>query len=425
MVKSSFNTEKNHIMISVEKIEEASLNIQSIVTNTPLMRNYNLSKKYGCNVFLKREDMQVVRSFKIRGAYNKMKMMGEAARAGGVICASAGNHAQGVAFACSSLKTRGIIYMPTTTPNQKISKVKHFGGSWIEVRLVGDTFDDANKIALQHAADNQIPYIHPFNDEDVIAGQGTIGKEILDTMTESVDVLFVAVGGGGLISGVGSYFKQKSPNTRIIAIEAEGAPALAKSMAQNELVRLEKIDSFADGIAVKMIGDKTFEICKKVIDEVRLVPEGKICSSILGLYNDEAIVVEPAGAISFAALDYYKDEIKGKNIVIIVCGGNNDITRTEDIRERALLWEGRKHYFIIRFPQRAGALRDFLNLLGPEDDIAHFEYTKKTNRDTGPALVGIELKSSDDYLSLVDRMTKAGINYEHLNNNPMLFEMLV
>ena len=258
-----------------------------------------------------------------------------------------------------------------------------------------------------------------------MAGQGTIAKEILDEIKVPVDVLFVAVGGGGLISGVGSYFRQKSPLTRIIAVEAEGAPALAKSLQENKLVRLEHIDSFADGIAVKVIGDKTFEICKDVIDDVKLVPEGKICSSILSLYNDEAIVVEPAGAISFAALDFYKEEIKGKNVVVIVCGGNNDITRTEDIRERALLWEGRKHYFIIRFPQRAGALRDFLNLLGPDDDISHFEYTKKTNRDTGPALVGIEFKSEEDYLPLLDRMIAAGINYEHLNSNPMLFEMLV
>ncbi len=412
-------------MISSDKIDRASINIHDVVSKTPLIRNFNLSKKYQCNIYLKREDMQVVRSFKIRGAYHKMKTMEKDAMAKGVICASAGNHAQGVAFACSALNIHGLIYMPTTTPRQKISKVKHFGGEWIEVRLVGDTFDDANKVALKHSADENLPYIHPFNDEEVMAGQGTVAKEILDEMLSPVDILFVAVGGGGLISGVGSYFRQKSPDTKIIAVEAEGAPALAESLKAGRLVRLEKIDSFADGIAVQEIGDKTFEICKKVIDDIILVPEGKICSSILSLYNDEAIVVEPAGAVSFAALDYYKEEIKGKHVVIIVCGGNNDITRTEDIRERALLWEGRKHYFIIRFPQRAGALRDFLNLLGPDDDIAHFEYTKKTNRDTGPALVGLEFRSHEDYQPLVDRMVAAGINFEHINTNPMLFEMLV
>jgi threonine dehydratase len=389
------------------------------------MHNYNLSKKYQCNILLKREDMQVVRSFKIRGAYNKMKMMPREMVDKGIICASAGNHAQGVALACSSLHVHGLIYMPTTTPKQKISKVKHFGGKWIEIRLIGDTFDIANKVALRHSSDSGMPYIHPFNDEEVIAGQGTIAKEILDEVGVHIDYLLVAVGGGGLISGVGSYFKQRSPHTKIIAIESEGAAALAEALKQGKLVHLDKIDSFADGIAVQVVGSKTFEICKQVIDDIILVPEGKICSSILNLYNDEAIVVEPAGAISFAALDYLKDRIMGKNVVIIVCGGNNDISRTEDIRERALLWEGRKHYFVIRFPQRAGALRDFLNLLGPDDDIAHFEYTKKTNRDSGPALVGIEFKNKEDYQPLVDRMVAHEINFEHLNNNPLLFEMLV
>lgn len=412
-------------MIKAEQIEKAHLNIRDIVINTALSRNSNLSKKYQCNIYLKREDTQVVRSFKIRGAYNKMKQLDPLTRKKGIICASAGNHAQGVAYACSLLKIRGIIYMPTTTPKQKISKVRHFGGDWIEVKLVGDTFDDANSIALLHSEREGIPYIHPFNDEDVIAGQGTIAKEILDDIKVPVDIVFVAVGGGGLVSGIGSYFKQKSPETKIIALEAEGAPALHLSMTENKLVKLDKIDSFADGIAVKSMGNLTFEICKEVIDEVKLIPEGKICSSILSLYNDEALVVEPAGAISFAALDDYKDEIKWKNVVIIVCGGNNDISRTEEIRERALQWEGRKHYFIIRFPQRAGALRDFLNVLGPDDDIAHFEYTKKTNRDTGPALVGIEFKSKDDYQPLLDRMHKEGINFEPINDHPTLFSMLV
>jgi len=412
-------------MISVESIIKASENISDVVIRTPLMRNFNLSKKYNCHIYLKREDMQVVRSFKIRGAYNKMKMMDKDILSKGIVCASAGNHAQGVAFACSALKIHGIIYMPTTTPKQKITKVKHFGNDWIEIRLIGDTFDIANKVALRHSADEGIPYIHPFNDREVIAGQGTVAKEILDDCDFQIDYILVAVGGGGLISGIGSYFKQISPDTQIIAVEAEGAPALAESMRNGYLVHLDKIDSFADGIAVQSVGDLTYQICKKVIDELVLVPEGKICSSILSLYNDEAIVVEPAGAVSFAALDYIQHKIQGKNVMIIVCGGNNDITRTEDIRERALLWEGRKHYFIIRFPQRAGALRDFLNLLGPDDDISHFEYTKKTNRDSGPALVGIEFKKREDFQPLLDRMVANQINFEHLNNNPMLFEMLV
>lgn len=412
-------------MITTEAIERAALNIRDVASRTPLVHNHNLSQKYECNIFLKREDMQPVRSFKIRGAYNKMKMMPQQLLAKGVICASAGNHAQGVAFACAALRTHGTIYMPTTTPKQKITKVRHFGGEWVDIKLTGDTFDDANKVALHQSESLGIPYIHPFNDEEVMAGQGTIAKEILEDIKVPVDILFVAVGGGGLLSGVGSYFKQRSPTTRIIALEAEGAPALERALVAKSPVHLDTIDSFADGIAVKEVGDKTFSICREVLDEIRLIPEGKICSSILSLYNDEAIVVEPAGAISFAALDGFREEIRWKNVVIIVCGGNNDITRTEDIRERALLWEGRKHYFIIRFPQRAGALRDFLHLLGPDDDIARFEYTKKTNRDTGPALVGIEFKSPDDFYPLTDRMTKAGINFKHINTNPTLFEMLV
>lgn len=412
-------------MIPAEFIERAALNIRDVASRTPLLHNANLSRKYECNIFLKREDMQHVRSFKIRGAYNKMKMMPEEQLLKGVICASAGNHAQGVAFACAALRTHGTIYMPTTTPKQKISKVQHFGGDWVDIRLIGDTFDDASKVALDHAASSGIPYIHPFNDPEVIAGQGTIAREILEDIKVPVDVLFVAVGGGGLLAGVGSWFRQKSPSTRIIALEAEGAPALERALVNKSPVLLEHIDSFADGIAVKQVGDLTYGICREVIDDIRLIPEGKICSSILSLYNDEAIVVEPAGAISFAALDDYREEIRWKNVVIIVCGGNNDITRTEEIRERALLWEGRKHYFIIRFPQRAGALRDFLQLLGPDDDIARFEYTKKTSRDTGPAIVGIEFKSADDVKLLTDRMTTAGIDFEYLNNNPMLFEMLV
>ena len=412
-------------MIDKNRIIEAYHNISDIVLNTPLTKNEQLSNKYECNIFLKREDMQIVRSFKIRGAYNKMKSMKKVSVKNGVICASAGNHAQGVAYACAALNIKGIIYMPTTTPKQKISKVRHFGKEWIEIVLYGDTFDDANKEAIEHSIQKNLPYIHPFDDEDVIAGQGTVGVEILNSISEKIDYLFVAVGGGGLISGVGSYFKQMSPETKIIAVEALGAPAMMKSMDVGHPVNLRKIDSFADGIAVKTVGKITFEISQKVIDDILLVPEGKICSSMIKLYNDQAIVVEPAGAISFAALDLYRDQIKGKNVVIIVCGGNNDISRTEEIRERALLWEGRKHYFIVRFPQRAGALREFLNLLGPDDDIAHFEYTKKNNKDTGPALIGIELKDASEAELLIKKMRNAHINFEHLNNNPLLFEMLI
>ncbi len=413
-------------MLLIKNIEQAAERLKGVLVKTPFNRNYNLSKKYKCNIFLKREDMQIVRSFKIRGAYNKMAAMDGKLTSLGVVCASAGNHAQGVAFACAQLNIKGTIYMPTTTPKQKIAKVKHFGGNWISIELIGDTFDDAQAAAWKISLEKNLPFIHPFNDYEVMEGQGTVALEMLHEIDVPIDILIVAVGGGGLISGVGSVFRQLSPATKIYAVEAEGAPALYTAMKKGQVVKLEKIDSFADGIAVKEIGDKTFDICKEVVDEMVLVPEGKICSTMLSLYNDEAIVVEPAGAIGIGALDLISaDELRSKNVAIILCGGNNDIARTEEIRERALLYEGKKHYFIIRFPQRAGALREFLNILGPNDDIAHFEYTKKNNRESGPALVGLELKTNEDFIALKKRMTEANINFEHLNESPLLFEMLV
>jgi len=318
-----------------------------------------------------------------------------------------------------------LIYMPSTTPEQKINKVKHHGGGKVEILLHGDTFDDAFDSAFKVSKKDGLPFIHPFDDLDIIAGQGTVGKEILDDIDVPIDYLIVSVGGGGLISGVGSYFKQLSPNTKIIAVESSGAPAMHKSLQEDKLVHLEEIDPFADGIAVKSVGRSTFQMCKEIIDEIHLVPEGKICSTILDLYSDEAIVMEPAGAIVISVLDDIKEKIRGKNVVAILSGGNNDIRRTEDIRERALFYEGKKHYFIVQFPQRAGALKEFLNLLGPKDDITHFEYTKKTSREQGPALVGIELSDPSCFDPFIQRMKDQGINYQHVNENQMLFNMLV
>lgn len=404
---------------------QATARVAEVAIKTPFMKHRALSDKYGAKIFLKREDMQVVRSFKIRGAYNKMRSLDQAVAAKGIVCASAGNHAQGVALSCAELRIKGKIYMPNPTPSQKVKKVRQFGKEWIEVILTGDSFDDAFAMADKDSTKNGLAFIHPFDDEQVIAGQGTIGVEMIEQTPVPLDILLVAVGGGGLVSGVGSYFKQVSPQTKIVAVESVGAPALHQSLAAGSVVTLSQIDTFADGIAVKQIGTRTFDICRQVVDHSILVEEGKICSTILQLYNDEAIVVEPAGAISIAALDQLKEMIAGKNVGIIVCGGNNDVNRTQEITERALLYEGKKHYFIIRFPQRAGALRDFLNVLGPNDDITHFEYTKKTNRVNGPALVGLELGSAQDYEPLIERMKAKNIDFQHINNNPMLFEMLV
>lgn len=412
-------------LIPVEDIITARQRLKGVAIKTPLLRNQNLSEQFSANIFLKREDMQVVRSFKIRGAYNKMKSMSAEELKNGIVCASAGNHAQGVAMACAKLEVKGTIYMPSTTPNQKIHKVKHFGGAFVDVILEGDTFDESSEKARLISESDNIPYIHPFNDRQIIAGQGTVGMEIIEDMDDPIDYIVVSVGGGGLISGIGSYLKVLSPATKIIAVEAEGAPSLKAAIDHGGVKVLEEIDGFADGIATQSIGDITYEICKDIVDRVILVPEGKMCTKILELYNEEAIVVEPACASVVAALDDLANEIKGKNVVVVLSGGNNDITRTEEIKERSLLYEGKKHYFIIRFPQRAGALKEFLNVLGPEDDIAHFEYTKKNNRESGPALVGIELQNKKDFEPLLNRMSKADIKFEHLNQNPMLFEMLI
>ncbi len=411
--------------MDIAKINEASDRISGVVHTTPLQLNTGLSNKYNCHIYLKREDLQIVRSFKIRGAYNKMATLSPDQLKNGIICASAGNHAQGVAFACNKLKVKGKIFMPNPTPNQKIKKVKQFGGKWVEVILTGDSFDDAHAEAIQVSTKENISFIHPFDDLDVIAGQGTIAKEMLENTNQPFDYLLVAIGGGGLMAGVSTYFKAHSPNTNIIGVEASGAAAMYHAFQQDKVVKLSEIETFADGIAVKAVGQLTFDICKENVDEMLQIPEGKISSTILELYNEEAIVAEPAGAVSIAALDSIKDKIKGKHVGIILCGGNNDIDRTQEIQERALLHDGIKHYFIITFPQRAGALRDFLNVLGPNDDITHFQYTKKNNRESGPALVGIELGDADDFQSLLKRMEDQKINFRHLNDDATLFETLV
>lgn len=412
--------------ISVEQIYQAKVRLKGIADITPMPYNYRFSEQYSCSLWLKREDMQVVRSYKIRGAYNNMATMTKQQLENGVVCASAGNHAQGVAFACQKMQVHGKIFMPVVTPKQKVNKVKLFGKTFVEIVLTGDTFDDAYAEAQQCAEEEGRGFVHPFDDPGTIAGQGTVGVEILDSASGPIDYIFVPIGGGGLAAGVGSYVKQISPQTKIIGVEPAGAPAMYESLKQGEVINLEHIDSFVDGAAVRQVGQTTFEIAKAVLDDILLVPEGKICSTILQLYNEEGLVVEPAGALTLSVLDQYAEHIKGKNVVCIVSGGNNDITRTEEIKERALLYEGLKHYFVIRFPQRAGALRDFLNnVLGPNDDITHFEYTKKHNRDSGPAMVGIQVKEREDYQKLLQRMDDYQINYQTLNDSKMLFELLI
>ena len=411
----------------------AALRLKKIVHRTPLQRNNHLSKKYECNIFLKREDLQVVRSYKLRGAYNMMSSLPKEQLQKGVVCASAGNHAQGFAYSCKKLNAKGVVFMPVITPNQKIKQTKMFGEDFIEVKLVGDTFDDCAVAAKKYTEENSMIFIPPFDDYKIIEGQGTVGVEILEDFTPhsggaggGIDYLFIPVGGGGLSSGVGSYFKTYSPKTKIIGLEPEGAPAMFESLKNGYPVTLDSIDRFVDGAAVKRVGDITFSICKEVLDDMHLVPEGKVCSTILKLYNEDAIVVEPAGALSIAALDDYADEIKGKNVVCIVSGSNNDIDRMQEIKERSLQYEGLKHYFLINFAQRPGALKEFVNnVLGPTDDITRFEYMQKNNKEAGPALVGVELLSKDDYDKLLLNMNKYQINFTELSKDNTLFSYLV
>ena len=405
---------------------EAAMNrLKKVVIKTPLQLNHNLSRKYRANVYLKREDLQVVRSYKLRGAYNMMSSLSAEQLNKGVVCASAGNHAQGFAYSCKKLKVKGVVFMPIVTPNQKVTQTKMFGEDWIEVILTGDTYDDCSVTALKYTTDKNMVFIPPFEDLKIIEGQGTVAVEILQDLAD-VDYLFIPVGGGGLAAGAGTYFKTYSPKTRIIGIEPEGAPSMSEARKAGHPVTLESIDGFVDGAAVKRVGDLTFGICQEVIDEIHLLPEGKACSAILQLYNEDAIVVEPAGVLSIAALDDFAAEIAGKNVVCIVSGSNNDIDRMQEIKERSLQYEGLKHYFLIRFAQRPGALKEFVNdVLGPDDDITRFEYIQKHNKETGPALVGIELKSRRDYDQLMTNLNARHFNYTELNKNDNLFGYLV
>lgn len=414
------------------RVETTSLNInaaydtlKTVVLKTPLQYHKKLSQKFKAEVYLKREDLQVVRSYKLRGAYNLMQSLSEDERVRGVVCASAGNHAQGVAYSCKHLDVKGVIYMPSITPKQKINQVKMFGGDNIEIILTGDTFDECQTHALEFAAKENMVFIPPFDHLKIIEGQGTVAKEILDELT-GIDYIFIPVGGGGLCAGVGHYFKTYSPDTRIIGVEPSGAPSMKEALKAGRPVKLEKIQRFVDGASVQRVGDITFAFCKDLITDMLLVPEGKVSSTILQLYNEDAIVAEPAGALSIAALDQYAAKLKGKKIVCILSGGNNDIDRMQEIKERSLLFEGLKHYFIVRFAQRPGALKEFVNhILGPNDDIVRFEFIQKHNKETGPALIGIEVKSKEDFDALITRMDEHKLNYTLVNQNENLFEYLV
>lgn len=399
--------------------------LRKVVKHTPLTLSRTLSRQYNCQVYLKREDLQVVRSYKLRGAYNMMSRCAPEQLSRGVVCASAGNHAQGFAYSCKKLQVKGVIFMPIITPNQKVNQTRMFGEDWVEIVLVGDTYDDCAQAALHYTTQNNMVFIPAFDDRRIIEGQATVGMEIMEDLSD-IDFLFLPVGGGGLSAGVGTYFKLNSPATKIIGIEPAGAPSMLEAIKAGHPVVVENIDRFVDGAAVKKVGEVTFQYCKDALDEMHLVPEGKICSTILQLYNQDAIVVEPAGALSIAALDDYADQIVGKKVVCVLSGSNNDIDRMQEIKERSLQYEGLKHYFLIRFAQRPGALKEFVShVLGPNDDITRFEYMQKHNKETGPALVGIELKDKTDYASLIQHLNQYQINYTEIRPDDNLFGYLI
>ncbi len=417
---------KNTYFPTVKAIKSAAEKLQGIASISPLEEHQRFSDKYHCKMLFKREDLQQVRSYKIRGAYNKISSLTKEETKNGIVCASAGNHAQGVALSCQILKIKGKIFMPAPTPNQKVEQVKMFGKEFVEVVLVGDNFDDSYHKAIEECEQYNKPLVHPFNDQRVIEGQGTVGLEIIQQSETPIDYIFIPVGGGGLASGLSSVVKALSPETKIIGIEPAGAPSMSKSIEKGEIVQLDEIEKFVDGASVQRVGDLTFEICQKNLDVMTTVHEGKICQTILEMYNKDAIVAEPAGVMSIAALDEFKEEIKGKTVVCLVSGSNNDITRTAEIKERALLYANLKHYFIIKFPQRPGALREFVvDMLGPHDDITHFEYTKKVNRENDVAVVGIQLKTQEDLQPLITKLKAHNFFGDYLNDKPELFQFLV
>ena len=412
--------------VTVQAIEDAYQRLQSVITRTPLQYNPRLSERFGAEIYFKREDLQIVRSYKLRGAYNLMSLLDPDERRQGVVCASAGNHAQGVAFTCSRLEIEGHIYMPQNTPKQKIQRVHTLGGAWVHIELVGDTFDDTYRLAAAYSRETHKVFVHPFDDPRIIAGQGTVAVEVAEQLGFAPDFLIAPVGGGGLISGLAVYSEQNFPETTLIGVEPAKAACMLAALQAGHPVTLPQIDTFIDGAAVKTAGQHNFRICQRLVKEILLVTEGKVCTEMIALYQSEGIIAEPAGALSVAALSALGERLRGKRAVCILSGGNNDISRYPEIIERSLIDQGLKHYFLVEFSQRPGALRRYLDdALGADDDITLFEYIKKSNREFGPALVGIELTHKEDITPLLTRMDGIGLRYEIISSDSALFRFVL
>jgi threonine dehydratase len=412
-------------MIDAHAVDEAAERLAGVATRTPLQFNERLSAATGASIWLKREDLQPVRSYKIRGAYNLIAQLDGAQRGAGVVCASAGNHGQGVAFACARLGIHGRIFVPATTPRQKRERILALGEGRVDLAVVGDTYDEAAAAARLEAGGTGAAIVPAFDDARTIVGQGTVAREIVDQFGRAPDVLVAPVGGGGMIAGCLAYLGERHPEVSVVGAEPAGAASMAAALAAGEPVDLDQLDTFVDGAAVRRIGDLTFEVARRYRPELYPVPEGRICSEMLALYQTEGIVTEPAGALAAASLGLYRPE-PGQDVVVIVSGGNNDVSRYAEILERSLVYEGRKHYFLVNFPQEPGALRRFLDeVLGPDDDITHFEYVKRSNREIGPALVGIELGDPDSLADLLLKMDASPITFEIVAADSPFYRFLV
>jgi threonine dehydratase len=412
--------------VGARDVEQAAERLVSVVAPTPVERSPRLSDRVGGDVFLKREDLQAVRSYKVRGAYNLISQLPEADRARGVVCASAGNHAQGLAFACRALGVHGKVFLPGTTPRQKRDRIAVLGGGDVEVLLVGDTYDDAAAAALADAAATGATLVPAFDDPRTIAGQGTVVAEAFAQLGQVPHVVVLPVGGGGLLAGALAWLGERHPSVRVVGVEPAGAACMAAALQAGEPVRLEEIDGFVDGAAVRRAGDVTFPLVRDGKAEVVAVAEGRVCTEMLALYQSDGIIAEPAGALAAAALGDVVDVEPGACVLVVLSGGNNDVSRYGEIVERALVHEGRKHYFLVDFPQEPGALRRFLDeVLGPDDDITLFEYVKRNNRETGPALVGIELSRPEDLGALLARMAAAPPEISPVPPDSPLFRFLL
>lgn len=421
--------------LSPDLIAQASEILSDVVEKTPVMLSERLSDRIGVPVYLKREDMQKCRSFKVRGAYFRMSTLSEEERRRGVVCASAGNHAQGLAYACAQLKVRGTIYLPSNTPKQKRQRIEIIGGDWVEQVIVDGTFDRANAQAQEAARHSGRTYVHPYDDPCTIAGQGTIAVELEEQVLSEAAAVLVPVGGGGLLSGIATWIRSRFPDIKIYGVEPTGAASMAAAMEADQIVSLPSVDPFVDGTAVGRAGELPYSIVKELVDDILVVPEGAVCTEMLDLYHSDGVIAEPAGALASAAARMYFSDPEQRNellggkegaIVAIVSGGNNDMTRYAEIMERSLRHEGLRHYFLVTFPQQPGALRSFLeDVLGPGDDIVHFEYTKKNNRDSGPALVGIDLADREDITGLRARMEASPLHVEELRPDSEIYRLVI